>query len=147
MKILVDADACPVKEIIVREARKASVPVIMLTDTSHMLNDGYSKVITVDKAADSVDFAMVNISERGDIAVTQDYGLAAMLLSRGVVPVNQNGFVYSETNIDRLLFERHVSRECRKAKKRGGRHRARVKEDDIRFEETFLLVLKERLGK
>ena len=51
MKILVDADACPVKEIIVRQAKKRGIPVVMLLDTSHILNDGYSKVITVDKSA------------------------------------------------------------------------------------------------
>ena len=54
MKILVDADACPVKEIIVRLAKQRNIPATMLIDTSHQLNDGYSTVITVDKQADSM---------------------------------------------------------------------------------------------
>ena len=80
MKILVDADACPVKEIIVRQAKKRRIPVVMLLDTSHILNDGYSKVITVDKGRDSVDIRLANLLEAGDIVVTQDFGVAALAL-------------------------------------------------------------------
>ena len=61
MQILVDADACPVKQIIVRLAKQHNIPVTMMIDTSHELNDGYSTVITVDKQADSVDFALMNL--------------------------------------------------------------------------------------
>lgn len=75
MQILVDADACPVKQIIVRLAKEQNISVTMLTDTSHELNDGYSTVITVDKQADSVDFALMNILTRNDIVVTQDFDL------------------------------------------------------------------------
>ena len=75
MRILVDADACPVKQIIVRLAKEKKVPVIMLIDTSHELSDGYSMIITVDKQADSVDFALMSLLEREDMVVTQDYDL------------------------------------------------------------------------
>ena len=83
MRILVDADACPVKQIIVRLAKEKKVPVIMLIDTSHELSDGYSTIITVDKQADSVDFALMSLLEREDMVVTQDYGLAAMVIGKG----------------------------------------------------------------
>lgn len=73
MKILVDADACPVKEIIVRQAKKRRIPVVMLLDTSHILNDGYSTVITVDKGRDSVDIRLANLLEEGDIVVTPGF--------------------------------------------------------------------------
>lgn len=75
MEILVDADACPVKEIIVNLAKEKEVPVTMIIDTAHLLNDGYSRVLTVDKGADSVDFALIGLLKKGDIVVTQDYGL------------------------------------------------------------------------
>jgi len=61
MQILVDADACPVKHIIVRLAKQHKISVTMLIDTSHVLDDGYSTVITVDKEADSVDFALMGL--------------------------------------------------------------------------------------
>lgn len=113
MKILVDADACPVKRIIVRLARQKGVPVTMLIDTSHELNDGYSSIITVDKRADSVDFALVAILSADDIVVTQDYGLAAMALAKGAKAVNQNGLVFTGANIDKLLMERYIGRKTR----------------------------------
>jgi len=141
MKILVDADACPVKEIIVRLAKERSISVTMLTDTSHQLNDGYSKIITVDKAADSVDFALMGLLRREDVVITQDYGLAAMVLGKGARAINQNGLVFTNDNIDRLLMERHMSAKAR----RGGKHTKgpakRTKEDDERFETVLTMQI------
>ena len=141
MRVLVDADACPVKEIIVRLAKERGIPVIMLIDTSHQLNDGYSEIITVDKQADSVDFALMGILTREDIVVTQDYGLAAMVLGKGARAVNQNGLVYSNMNIDKLLMERHIGAKVRRG---GGRTKGpakRTKEDNERFETVFAEML------
>lgn len=80
MTVLVDADACPVKRIIVEEARRRGVPVTMLTDTSHVLREDYAAVVTVEKGRDSVDFKLVTLCGAGDVVVTQDYGVAAMAL-------------------------------------------------------------------
>ncbi len=140
MNIFVDADACPVKDIIIKTAKEFSIPVYLFVDTSHILSDSYSTVITVDKASDSVDFAIANRIHKGDIAVTQDYGLASMLLAKGAYVVHQNGFLYDENNIDRLLFERHISKEMRRQGKRGGRFHARKEEDNIRFASCFCSV-------
>jgi uncharacterized protein YaiI (UPF0178 family) len=141
MRILVDADACPVRQIIVRLAKQRNIPVTMLTDTSHELNDGYSRVITVDKEADSVDYALMGLLTREDIVVTQDFGLAAMVLGKGARAVNQNGLVFTGENIDKLLFERHIGQKIRR---RGGRTKGpkkRTKEDDAQFEAAFEKLL------
>jgi len=141
MRILVDADACPVKQIIVRQAKERGIPVIMLIDTSHELDDGYSTVITVDKQADSVDFALMGMLTGDDIVVTQDYGLAAMVLGKGARVVNQNGLVFTNDNIDKLLMDRHVGQKVRRS---GGRTKGpakRTKEDDERFEAVFCGLL------
>jgi len=141
MRILVDADACPVKGIIVRLAKQRGIPVTMLTDTSHQLNDGYSTVITVDKAADSVDFALMGLLARDDIVVTQDYGLAAMVIGKGAKAVNQNGMVFTNDNMDRLLMERHIGAKVRRG---GGRTKGpakRTMEDNDRFEAAFINLL------
>ena len=137
MKILVDADACPVKEIIVRTAKHQGIPVTMLMDTSHVLNDGYSTVVTVDKGKDSADLRLVNLIEPGDLVVTQDYGVAAMSLSRGACAMNQNGLIYGEDNMDRLLFERALGQKIRRAGGRAGKNRKRTLEDDRSFEREF----------
>ena len=141
MKILVDADACPVKTIIVREAKKRGVPVMMVMDTSHERDDGYSQVVTVDKGTDSADIKLVNLTEPGDLVVTQDFGVAAMALGKGALALNQNGMEYTEQNMDKLLFERHVGREVR----RRGRHTKgaskRTDEDNHAFEVKFITML------
>lgn len=134
MKILVDADACPVKETIVRLARARNLPVLMFLDTSHQLDDGYSTVYTVDKARDSADFALVARAQPGDIAVTQDYGLAAMAMSRGVTVFSPDGMRFSEQNIGPLLESRAASARFRRA---GGRTKGparRTRRQDADFE-------------
>lgn len=141
MKILVDADACPVKEIIVEEAKKRGIPVTMLLDTSHVLNDGYSTVITVDQGKDSADLRLVNLITGGDVVVTQDYGVAAMSLGRGAKALNQNGLVYDAGNMDRLLFERALGQKIRRAGGRFGKNRRREKADDEAFRTALIRML------
>ena len=143
MQILVDADACPVKEIILRIAKKYKIPVTMIIDTSHELYDGYSTIITVDKARDSVDIKLINLLKREDIVVTQDYGVAAMGLGKGAKVLNQNGLIYSDNNIDRLLFERHIGQKVRRAGGRTGSVKKRSKEDDDNFERALLKLIEE----
>lgn len=144
MRILVDADACPVKQVIVRLAKEHNIPVTMLTDTSHELSDGYSTVVTVDKHADSVDFALMGMLEREDIVVTQDYGLAAMAIGKGARALNQSGLVFTDANMDRLLMERHIGGKIRRSggKTKGPAKRARG--DDARFEAVFERMLQEK---
>ncbi len=141
MRIYVDADACPVKDIIVDVARKAKIPVIMVIDTSHEYVDGYSQVIVVSKGMDAADFALVNLSNKGDIVVTQDYGVAAMALAKGAFVINQNGMIYSSENIDGLLMGRHVNKKIRSA---GGRTKGpakREKSQNKEFEKAFEILI------
>jgi uncharacterized protein YaiI (UPF0178 family) len=109
-----------------------------------VLNDGYSKVISVDKAADSVDYALMGLLTREDIVVTQDFGLAAMAIGNGARAINQNGLIYTDVNMDRLLMKRHVRQKVRRG---GGRTKGpskRTKADDERFEAMFEQLFKER---
>jgi uncharacterized protein len=145
MKILVDADACPVKEEVVRVAKKYKIDVTMVIDTSHVYKDGYSTVITVDRADDSVDFKIINKAVLGDIVVTQDYGLASMSLGKGCKVIHQNGFLYTVDNIDRMLFERHLSKKIRQSGGRGGHIKKRTKENDEQFEIGFEELVKSLL--
>ncbi len=149
MKILVDADACPVKKQIVRIAKKYSVPVLMFIDTSHSLNDSYSEVIMVDKGRDAVDIALINKTSKDDIVVTQDYGVATMALSKCAYAISQNGLIYNHNNIDKLLFERHLSQKVRRSRS-GGKTtnpKKRQKTDDEKFEQSFRSLCDEVLKK
>lgn len=143
MRILVDADACPVKHVVIKVAKEHKLPVIMLIDTSHQLNDGYSEVVTVDTQRDSVDIALINRTDAGDVVVTQDYGVAAMALARSARAINQNGIIYSPENMDRFLFERHISQKIRRSGGRTAGPKKRTKADDERFEAALLKILKQ----
>ena len=136
-KILVDADACPVKDIILQVAKRHSLPVIFFIDTSHVLEEDYATVVIIGKGKDAVDFALVNRTEKDGIVVTQDYGLAAMVLARGACAIHPGGMIYTKNNMDRLLLERHVNAKIRRA---GGRHSGPSKRsplDDSRFQQAL----------
>lgn len=141
MKILVDADACPVKELIVKAAKSRDIPVTMLIDTSHVLSDGYSTVITVDQGRDSADIRLVNLILPGDVVVTQDYGVAAVSLARGAKALNQNGLVYDDGNMDRLLFERALGQKVRRSGGKFGKVKKRTPADDAAFSRALEAVL------
>ena len=142
MRILIDADGCPVVDLTVRLAKKYGIECTILCDTSHEFNRDGAKTVVVEKGANSVDFKIVNLVGEGDIVVTQDYGLAAMCLARKAIPVSQNGLVYTDKNIDQLLFTRYVSKKIRNA---GGRMKGpskRTPEQDKAFEAALERLIK-----
>lgn len=115
MKIYVDADACPVVRITEEVARRYGVELVLLCDTNHVLSSGYASIIVVDAGADAVDLALVNRCGKGDVVVTQDYGVAAMALSRGAYPIHQSGMLYTQGNIEGLLNQRYEAKKARRA--------------------------------
>lgn len=148
MKILVDADACPVVNIVERVAEKENIKVILLCDTNHVLYSDYSEVKVIGAGADAVDFALVNLCDKGDIVITQDYGVAAMALGKGALGIHQSGKWYTNDNIDQMLMERHIHKRERRAN--GKAHlkgpSKRTTEDDVRFEESFVRLVKKGMG-
>lgn len=145
MQILVDADACPVKDIIINTAKTYKLPVTMIIDTSHRLQDGYSTVLTVDKGSDSADLALMRILTKDDIVITQDYGLAALVLGKGAKALNQNGLLYSDRNIDKLLFERFLGQKVRRGGGKTANPKKRSKADDERFQSALNTLIQDFL--
>jgi hypothetical protein len=133
MRILVDADACPGKKIIVKLAKQYKLDVLMFFDNSHEYKDGYSEVFILDRGADSVDYFLINKLQKGDIVITQDYGVATMALSKLCFPINQHGLVYNNDNIMSLLQQRATNQKLRKHKKMKG-PKKRTQKDDEKFE-------------
>jgi len=142
MRVLIDADGCPVVKTAVNICNKNDIKVILICDTSHIFNIDGVETITVDKGADSVDFRLVNMIEKGDIVITQDYGLAAMCLARCGVPISQNGVVYSSSNIDALLLARHTAKKIRTSGGRIKGNSKRTATQDDEFIVNFLRILK-----
>lgn len=145
MRILVDADACPVVKIIEKIARRYKIGVTLLCDTNHILKSDYSDVRIIGAGADAVDFVLVNMLNKGDVAVTQDYGLAAMVLSKGAHCIHQSGKIFTDDNIEGLLMDRHLSKKARMSKSK--HHikgpKKRTEDDDKRFEEVFEKMIAE----
>lgn len=142
MRILVDADACPVKEIIVQLAKEHNIFVKMYLDCSHVYEDGYSDVIICSKGRDMADYLLVNDIIKNDIVVTQDYGLAAMSLAKGALPINQNGFIYSEANIDILLLSRYEGMKARKHNNIRGPKKRTKQQDEFFYNILLKCILK-----
>ena len=109
MKIWIDGDGCPVVRQTVSLAKQYGIPCVILCDTSHSFRTEDAEVLICDKGADSVDYRLANLVRAGDLVVTQDYGLAAMCLSRRAIPVHQDGFVYTDENIGGLLEVRKIA--------------------------------------
>lgn len=124
MKVLIDADACPVTNIAVSLCKAQNIECILICDTTHQMERDGAQTLTIDKGSDSADFALANRVQAGDIIVTQDYGLASMCLAKGGKVLHQDGWEYTQWNIDALLFERH---EARKFRVSGGRTKGQKK--------------------
>lgn len=139
--ILVDADGCPVINETIDIAKEFDLPCLLICDTAHEMHRDGAETITVSKGADAVDFVLVNRIKKGDIVVTQDYGLAAMALAKQGVPLDQNGRWYTNDNIDQLLAARHKAQKIRRA---GGRLRG-PKKRTTGQNEGFVTSLREYL--
>lgn len=143
MKLLIDADGCPVIGIALKVAKEKDLSVLLVCDMAHSFEKYDAEVLTVSKGADSADFALVNRLSSGDVVVTQDYGLAALSLARKARPISQNGVVFTEENIDAFLMARHTAKKIRSA---GGRLKGpakRTNEQDNAFELALRTLVEE----
>lgn len=139
MKIYVDADGCPVVDIAVDIAKEFNLEIIIVKNYAHNIQDDYAQVISVDISQDSADLYIINHIDKGDIVITQDYGLAALCLAKKSYPINQNGLIFTEYNIDGMLNRRHIHRELRKQ----GKFHSKTKKRKSDLDSIFRSRLKE----
>ncbi|MCP3761307.1 YaiI/YqxD family protein [Domibacillus sp. A3M-37] len=141
--LLIDADGCPVVDLACLAAKEYKLPVVLICDTAHEMSRPGAETIIVSKGADAVDFVLVNRVKKGDIVITQDYGLAAMVLARQAYAIDQNGREYTHDNIDQLLLSRHTAKKIRQA---GGRLKGPAKRRE-KDNEHFSLQLNRLLSR
>lgn len=108
-KIVVDGDACPVKQEIITVARSFGLPVLMVSSYDHVLRaeEGVT-VVQVDRGADSADLYIANHISAGDVVITQDYGLAALALGKRCRALSNRGQEYENSTMDFMLESRHA---------------------------------------
>ena len=143
MRVLIDADACPVVNIAIGLCKEFHTECLLLCDTAHAIHRDGASTLVFDKGADSVDFALANRVLPGDIVVTQDYGLASMCLAKSARVLHQDGWAYTEDNIQALLWSRH---ETKKYRQSGGRVKGpskRTRAQDEAFYSAFRALLQQ----
>ncbi len=145
IKVLLDADACPVSLIVENACENKQIPLVAVCDHAHLITLDYGEVIRVDKGADSADFALVNRANKGDIVLSNDYGLLCMALSKGAKCMLFSGRIVDENNIDSLLAYRHLGKKERQEGRYSGRMKKRTLKDDAQFKDSFLRLLENLL--
>jgi len=148
--LFIDADACPVTRDALSVARMKKVPVVVVGNETQNLarlagRDGV-ECVQVSAGSDAADFAIVERLQPSDVVVTQDTGLAAMVLGRGAKAMSPRGRVFSLATIDAELAVRHAEQRHRRA---GGRTRGPSpfeEEDRDRFRLVLIRLLDEARG-
>lgn len=131
MRIIVDGDGCPGISYIEKVAKEENIDLLVYSTIDHNINLDYGEVKRVDAGFQSVDMYVINDTKEGDIVISQDFGVAALALGKKAYAISPKGMIFSNDNIERLLFERHLSQKARKAGLRGKNASKRKKEDDI----------------
>lgn len=144
MRIFVDADACPVVPAIIDIAATSGGDVILVKSYAHYSHEplpGHVEVVYVDHGNDQADFRIVQLTQKSDLVVTQDYGLASLCLKKGCLVIHHNGMQYTEQNIDRLLEQRHISAMARKSGQRTKGPKKYTKEQEEKFIRTLTRII------
>ena len=133
MKILIDADACPkaVLQHCLETGKERNIPVLTVASFNHNIVSAHH--ITVGGTSQETDMKVINLTEPGDIVVTQDWGLASMVLAKRAYCISPTGTEYRPEKMDFLLEEREIKAKFRRG---GGRTKGpskRTLEDDSRF--------------
>ncbi|GIP35821.1 YaiI/YqxD family protein [Paenibacillus sp. J2TS4] len=141
-KVIVDADACPVKAEIVKAAGFYRIAVWMVASFDHHLSPREGvRVIQVDRSDQSVDLYIANHISPNDVLVTQDFGLATIGLAKQAVVMSNRGQIYSDRTIDFLLERRHEQSKKRRAGKHTKGPKPFTDDDRERFLQTLTKLL------
>ncbi|MFZ5965895.1 MAG: YaiI/YqxD family protein [Bacillota bacterium] len=145
-RIFVDADACPVKKDITKTAEKYGISVIMVYSVCHLSKDqGNFHSIVVDNESQSADLMIINQIAKNDVVVTDDYGLASIILMKKGFCLSSRGLIYTVENIDMLLYQRHLNAKILRSKGRIKKCPKRSKEDDFIFVQSLEKIIKQSL--
>jgi len=144
MKIIVDADATPKNalDICRQAAAEFSVSLVTVASFNHRIES--DRHVVVGNAPQEADMGVMNLAVRGDIVVTQDWGLAAMVLGKGAAALSPTGRVFREETIGFLLEERELKARFRRGGGRTRGPRKRTAEDDLNFKKSLYRLLKEK---
>ncbi len=141
MKVIIDADACPktALQISIKLGQKYGISVWTVASFNHNIESDHH--VVVDSGSQEADLKVVNLAEKGDIAVTQDWGLAAMLIGKQVRCVSPVGREYRPESIDNMLEERELKAKYRRSGGRTKGPKKRTADDDRNFAATLEAII------
>lgn len=141
MKIIVDADACPQSalQICFKLGLKYQIEVWTVASFDHNILSEHH--ITVGNNSQEADLKILNVTKAGDIIITQDFGLAGMVLGKGAYAMGPKGKEYRPETIDFLLEEREIKAKYRRAGGRTKGPKKRTEEDDQAFSQCLTRLL------
>lgn len=141
MKIVIDADACPkgVLQACLEKGKLYGIAVWTIASFNHNIQSEHH--IVVGNASQETDLKVLNLSDKGDVVVTQDWGLAAMVLGKGARCINLEGREYKQNSIDFMLEERELKAKYRRL---GGRTRG-LKKRTVETDKKFAAALEKIL--
>lgn len=142
MRIIIDGDATPreVRRICEEESKKRNIKLILVCSFDHEISEDY-EIIKVSKGNDAADYKIIEIFKKNDLLITQDYGLASLVINKAAAVINPSGYLYTKKNIDNLLHARYIGQKIRKG---GGRTKGpskRSREDDEIFKNSLVEIL------
>lgn len=142
MRIYVDGDSCPVISEIITVAKERDLDVSIVKNINHVIMNDYAEIISVDPSSESADIYIANKVEKNDIVVSQDYGLAALVIPKDVKFITPNGLIINNTNLDTLLHHRFIASKLRKQKRYyGSKTKKRTKGDNRKFLNLLIKLL------
>lgn len=142
VKVIIDGDACPVVNSVIELTKGTGIFVTVLRSFSHFSHQIQPEHVN-DDAPDAVDYKIVQLAKKEDIVITQDYGLASLLIDKVHIVMHHKGSIYRADNIQALLDQRYLNAQIRK---QGGRHKGPppfTKNDRLKFEQAFTNVIKQ----
>lgn len=118
---------------------------ILVSNYHHQIKSEYGEIIVVDDLEQAADIMITNICSPNDIVITQDYGLASIVLARGADAIHPRGAIYDKDKMDVLLMERFIKHKARQSGIRIKGTAKRHENDDVRFKNNLLFLIKKRL--
>lgn len=113
MKILLDADGSPVREITEKLCQKYGTKLLMVKNYSQDFSSIYGEVISVDISKEAADIYIANHAKSGDLVITNDKGLSSLGLSKNARVMDFQGNFIDDDNIVAMLESRHFNKKMR----------------------------------
>ena len=149
VQLLVDGDACPVKDEIYVVATRYGIPVALVANAPLYVPPGFGvKLVVVDSGPDAADDWIAEHARAGDVVVTADIPLAARCLAVGARVLGTHGRPFTEDSIGGALATRELKSYLRESGLPSGGPKAISPKDRSRFlsklDELVCASLRER---